>query len=354
MKDLVPEEQMKTVRGVFGGRKLVFVAEIGINHNGDVETARRMIAEAARAGADAVKFQTFVPEQMYSVFASSLLRYGDEREPDDSQIRMFRRFALGREDHRLLKNEAERLGLVFFSTAFDIESVDLLEGLGVALHKVASSEVTNHELLRRMARTGKPVLMSTGISTEREIEMAVELLKKGGCPDLELMHCVSLYPVRPEHANLSRIAALGKRFGLPVGFSDHSRHGEPAMVAAALGARLFEKHFMLDGQSDCPDSAVSLSPDEFAGMKHAVENALTMLGHGGLSYDFSEKEVANSARRSLFSGKFIPKGKALEPGDVVPKRPGVGLPAYRFEEIAGKRARVDIGPDRLLRPEYFE
>jgi sialic acid synthase SpsE len=168
------------------------------------------------------------------------------------------------------------------------------------------------------------------------------------------MHCVSLYPVRPENANLSRITALGKRFGVPVGFSDHSRQNEPPIMAAALGARLFEKHFMLEGQAECPDRDVSLSPDEFAGMKRAVENALIALGHGGLSYDFSEKEVANSARRSLFSRKFIPRGKALEPGDVIPKRPGVGLPVYRFEEISGKRARIDIEPDRLLRPEYFE
>jgi sialic acid synthase SpsE len=291
---------------------------------------------------------------MYSVYTTSLMSHDEESEPDRSQVEFFSRFVFGEGDYRELKKAAGDLGLVFFSSAFDIQSVDLLEQLGVSLYKVASSEVTNHILLRRIAATGKPVIMSTGIATEEEIGMACALLRKGGTSDLALLHCVSLYPLPPEKANLSRIASLREKFAVEVGFSDHTRDGRTAEIAAALGARIFEKHFTLSFDFDCPDSAVSMPPEEFSLMRKTIEEVIMLSGDGHISYDFSEKDVAKSARRSLFSRSFLPKGKVLEAADIAAKRPGVGLPVYSMDEIVGKKCTRDIAGDHVLRREYFK
>lgn len=345
---------MKKLRDLFKNKQLILIAEIGLNHNGDANTALHMIEEAARAGADAVKLQTFVPEKMYSAYATSLLSYNLEKEQDRSQIEFFQRFVLDEDRHRLLKKAAEGLGLVFFSSAFDEESVELLERVGAPIYKVASSEVTNHILLERIAATKKPVIMSTGIAAEEEIGMACDLLRRGGTPDLALLHCVSLYPLPPEKANLSRIASLRERFGVEVGFSDHTRDGRTAEIAAALGARIFEKHFTLSFDFDCPDSAVSMPPKEFRQMRISIEEVTKLIGDGHISYDFSEKEVANSARRSLFSARRIRKGEILRASDVTAKRPGVGMPVYSLGELLGKKCKKEIPEDHLLRREYFE
>lgn len=345
---------MKKLRDLFKKKPLILIAEIGLNHNGDPVTALHMIEEAARAGADAVKIQTFVPERMYSIYATSLMNYHREKEPDRSQIEFFSRFVLSEDNHRLLKKAAEGLGVVFFSSAFDEESVELLERVEAPMYKIASSEVTNHILLERIAATKKPVIMSTGIATEEEIGMACELLRRRGTPDLALLHCVSLYPLPPEKANLSRIVSLRERFGTEVGFSDHTRDGRTAEIAAALGARIFEKHFTPSFDFDCPDSAVSMPPEEFRQMRKSIEEVTKLTGDGHISYDFSEKEVANSARRSLFSARQIRRGETLAAGDVVAKRPGVGLPVYRLGELLGRKCVREIPEDHLLKREYFE
>ena len=178
------------------GRRALYVAEIGLNHNGDLDTARAMIKAAARAGADAVKFQTFVPELMSSVYTLDLMETGAERKPDRGLIDFFRRFVLTRDQYRELKAAAEGLGVLFFSSVFDLDSLELLEGLGTALYKLASSEVTNHPLIEAVAGTGKPAILSTGIATEEEIGMAVDLFRRKSGSELVLMHCVSLYPAR--------------------------------------------------------------------------------------------------------------------------------------------------------------
>lgn len=341
-------------RDHFKGSELVFIAEIGINHNGDAAQAKALVDAAVLAGAHAVKFQTFVPELMYSVYTSSLLAKGREDERDLSQIEFFRTLTLGGEDYRELARFCGRKGIAMFSSPFDAASIELLEEIDVPFYKIASSEVTNTALLKKLGSTGKPVLMSTGICTEKEIGAAVECLVRHGAPDIILMHCVSLYPLPPERANLNRIAALKKAFGLEVGFSDHSPDFRAVELAVALGARIFEKHFTLSPEFECPDRAVSLTPEQFRGMTQAAESALAMLGDGHVDYDFYEKDVAKSARRSLYAKQFIPRGKVLTGDDVIPKRPGTGLSASRIDEIIGRKARVDIEEDFQLRMEYFE
>lgn len=333
---------------------MVFIAEIGLNHLGSADLAAKMLIEAAKAGADAVKFQTFVPEYMYSVYSSSLLKSMNEGEADSSKIDFFKKYVLQQDEYIKLKILAEEHGLVFFSSPFDVDSVNFLEEIGVQLYKIASSELTNHMLLQRIAETKKPVIMSTGMSTEEEISMSIDFLQAEGVPDIVLMHCVSLYPLPTASSNLGRIVSLNKRFNLKVGFSDHTVGFRAAGIATALGARIIEKHFTLDEDYECPDRELSLSPYSFKRMKDSVECILNMIGDGHIDYDFCEDESAMQSRKSLFARRFIPKGKILEMDDIIPKRPGVGIPVYKLNRIIGKRTNRELGEDFLIRTEYLE
>jgi N,N'-diacetyllegionaminate synthase len=333
-------------------RHAKYIAEIGLNHNGDREVARAMISAAARAGADFVKFQAFVPELLYSIYTDDLLNSGREASGDSGRIDFFRKFVLGRKDYLELRRFADGLGVHFFSSVFDIESLRLMEDVGVPLYKIASSEVTNCTLVEAIAETGRPAVLSTGISREDEIRRAVEIFRKRSKAELILMHCVSLYPTPPEQANLARITALAAAFGLPVGFSDHTRDAAAAIVAASLGARIFEKHFTIDRFHDCPDKEISSTPEEFSGMIDSVEKAIGMIGTGAISYGDSEAGVALASRRSLFARRSIPAGKMIEEDDLISLRPGVGMPVYDIKRVVGKRSMVDIPESYLLRDEY--
>ena len=338
---------------IFNNKPFVFIAEIGLNHNGDYDIAAQMVEKAALAGADAVKFQTFIPENMNSVYTASLAKYGIEKEKSNSEADFFKRFLLKKEEYIKLKNQAESLNMIFFSSPFDVESVDFLENLNVEIYKIASSEVTNHILLNKIAETKKCVIMSTGISAEEDISLAVDLLIKNGTPDIVLMHCVSLYPLPPESVNLNRIISLRNRFNLEVGFSDHSKDTKTAEMAAVLGARIFEKHFTLSRDYDCPDKEVSFDQGEFKKMTEKVKSAGRIIGDGHISSGSDEKEVAKMARRSLYASRFIPEGKILDSDDIIPKRPGVGIPVYKYQNVIGKKSNRNIEKDFLLRDEYF-
>jgi sialic acid synthase SpsE len=335
-------------------RKALYVAEIGLNHNGDLDTALAMISSAARAGADAVKFQTFAPEQMNSVYTADLLEGGRERKRDSGTVDFFRRFVFNPDQYRELKSAAKEAGSIFFSSVFDADSLEMLEGLGVPLYKLASSEVTNHPLIAAVAETGKPAILSTGMASEEEIEMAVSLFRKRSGAELVLLHCVSLYPTAAERANLSRIPALSRRFGLPVGFSDHSREAFTPMLAACVGARLFEKHFTIDRFHDCPDKDISFTPEEFAGMIGSVETAIAMIGDGAISSGSAEAGMARAARRSLFARRRIPRGATIVRDDLVALRPGVGIPPCDVGLVAGRTAAVEIPEGYLIRKEYLD
>lgn len=343
---------MYVFQDIFPEKKPVFIAEIGLNHNGDFDTACRMITEAGKAGANAVKFQTFNPGNMNSVYTSSLIKSGKEEEPDNKELAFFKRFIFKKDEYKKLFLLAADLKVEFFSSPFDEESVDLLEEIGVRLYKIASSEVTNHILLDSIAETGKPVIMSTGICTADEISMAIDLLKKKGTSDIILMHCVSLYPTPPEALNLERINLLNNKFNLETGFSDHSTGTKSCEIAAAMGAKFFEKHFKLDKDSDCPDKDVSLTPDEFRELIDSISLVNVMKGSSNIDIA-SDKDIARLARRSIFAKRNIPKGKALTEDDIVPKRPGIGIPVYKLKNLLGKVANREIKEDFLIREEYF-
>lgn len=341
---------MKTFWDIFRGKNFIFIAEIGLNHNGSVQTAREMMIKAAKAGADAVKFQTFVPQLMNSVYTSSLIEHGTEKKSSKKEVKFFKKLTLSKEEYTELFDLAKKLDLIIFSSPFDAESVNLLESLGVELYKIASSEVTNHLLLKEIAKTGKPAVMSTGISTEDEINMAVNILNP--C-DIKLLHCVSLYPLPPEHANMKRILSLKDKFNLETGFSDHTKDSKTIEIAAALGARIFEKHFTLNKKFDCPDRDVSITPSELKKIRKSIEKIILMTGEGRIDYNSPERETARLARRSLFAAKFIPKGKTITAEDIAAKRPGIGIPVYRMDDLIGKKAAKDINEDYLLKTEYL-
>jgi N,N'-diacetyllegionaminate synthase len=345
---------MNSFKNIFPDKEQVFIAEIGLNHNGSIKNALDMIREAHRAGADAVKFQTFLPEHMNSVYTSSLIKYGIEKDASLNEREFFSRFVLSAKEYDQINTLSLQLKIEFFSSPFDIKSVDFLEQLGVRLYKIASSEVTNHILLKRIAETKKPVIISTGISNEKEISMALDLLKKYGTSDIVLMHCVSLYPLQPESANLKRILSLSEAFRCTMGFSDHTKDSKTSELAAALGATFFEKHFTLNDQLDCPDKALSLTPDEFQKYIGSVKLVNKILGNGEINYSSSEKEVARLARKSLFAKKAIRKDTVISQDDVIAKRPGIGLPVYKLNEIIGKKTNTEIPEDYLLRMEYFD
>ncbi len=341
------------LNNIFNEKKIIFIAEIGLNHNGDIALAEEMIASAASAGADAVKFQTFLPEKMNSPYTSSLLKNGTMSEPDYSIIEFFRKFTFNEDQWLGLKRTADKCGTEFFSAPFDAESVALLERLGVRLYKIASSEVTNTPLVRRIGATKKPVLLSTGMTSELDIDFSLKTLKNSGSPETILLHCVSLYPAGPDEINLNRIASLQKRFGLPVGLSDHTADYRSSVIAAALGATVIEKHFMIDKDHDCPDKGVSLTAAEFREMTERVNEAVAMCGSGRVDYSGREGDTARAARRSLFASRSIKAGETVTEDSIIALRPGIGIPPDRIDELTGKIAKIDINKDSLLKREFF-
>lgn len=342
------------LESIFKNRKTVFIAEIGLNHNGNFAQAYEMVMRAAESGADAVKFQTFVPELMNSPYTKSLMEKGDESYTDRGVIDFLSEFTLEKDEYLKLKERAAASGVEFFSAPFDAPSVDLLEGLEVRLYKVASSEVTNIPLLKRIALTRKPVIMSTGMADAEEIYNAVSALNSGGCPDICLLHCVSLYPLEIHEANLLRIVSLREKFGLHTGLSDHSPGYDTVTAAAVLGARVFEKHFRLSDEHECPDAEVSLSPHAFKEMTVRVNAAISMLGSGEIGYGLREAGTAEGARKSLFAAVDIARGDTIAEKDLVALRPGKGISAGMFYSVSGKKALRDIRSGALIKPDDFE
>ncbi|HNX59167.1 MAG TPA: N-acetylneuraminate synthase family protein [Spirochaetota bacterium] len=333
-------------------KKGVFlISEIGLNHNGDFATAERMIRLSASAGADAVKFQTYNPDKMYSIYCKSLLETGREDSPDKSIIDFFAKFCFSMNDLMRLKKIADESSIEFFSAPFDVESVDILEKINVSMYKVASSEVTHDRLLRKIASTGKSVIMSTGFSGENEIDQAVDMFDAS---KLSLLHCVSLYPLDKKDAHLSRIIALNERYGRKTGFSDHSPDTILAEYAVVAGATIIEKHFTISRDFECPDGNVSITPEQMAHLRKSIDDIYQIMGEKELIYGSDEEKVAKSARRSLFASRDIREGEIISEEDIIEKRPGTGIPANKWTMVIGKKALRNISKDHMIRFEDIE
>jgi N-acetylneuraminate synthase/N,N'-diacetyllegionaminate synthase len=330
-----------------GGRAFL-IAEAGVNHNGDLDLAHRLVDAAADAGADAVKFQTFRTDALVSGAAPKARYQVETTGEGESQRAMLARLELSADAHASLRDHAQRRGLVFFSTPFDEASADLLDRLGVELLKVPSGEVTNLPLLRHLAAKRRPILVSTGMCTLDEVATAVETIRAAGDPPVALLHCVSAYPAPVEDTNLRAMDTLRARFGCPVGLSDHSLGIEIALAAVARGAAVLEKHLTLDRALPGPDHRASLEPADFTALVRGVRAIEAALGDGDKRPMPSELDTRAVARRSLVATRALPAGHRLTHADIAIKRPGTGIPPGDLERVLGQRLRHSIAADDLL------
>ena len=320
---------------VGGSGRAYVVAEVGINHGGDVALARHQILAAAEAGADAVKLQTFRPELF---IARSSPYYG-----------IFEQCALSDDEIRELQRYAAAQNIVLFSAVFDDPSVALWQSLDAPVYKIASGDLTHLPLIRAVAHTGRPVLISTGCGDMDEIETAIAAVRgMNPAAPVALFHCVSEYPTPPADANLAAMALLRDRFGVPVGFSDHTEGVAVPVAAVAMGAELIEKHFTHDREADGPDHALSLAPDGFSTMVAMIREAEAAIGVAEKAAVEGET-VRDAIRRSVTAFVDIPEGTVIENAMLAIKRPGTGIPPADFEKVVGRRAARSLAADETLR-----
>jgi len=326
------------------------IAEAGVNHNGDLGLARDLIDAAAAAGADAVKFQTAIPELVVTRYAQKADYQKETSRADESQLEMIRKILFPLETHRELKAYCEERGVIFFSTAFDPVSLDFLEKLGQPYHKIPSGEITNLPYLRQVGAYRRPTILSTGMSTLGEIEAALEVLEQSGTnrERITVLHCNTEYPTPMTDVNLRAMQTIREAFGVRVGYSDHTAGIEVSLAAVALGATMIEKHFTLDRQLPGPDHKASLEPAELKAMVSAIRNIELAMGNGIKRPSSSEANNLRIVRRSLVAAHSIRAGEAFSAANLTAKRPGSGLSPMRWDEVMGRKAPRDFLPDEMI------
>jgi N,N'-diacetyllegionaminate synthase len=315
------------------------IAEAGINHNGDVNLAKKLIDVAKEAGADAVKFQTFKTEEVVARDAEKADYQKQATGVEESQFEMMKKFELTEKDFGELSAYAQKKGIAFLSSPFDKKSVDLLDELGVPAFKVPSGEITNFPLLKHIARKKKSIILSTGMSTLGEIEDALEVIRKEGAKEIILLHCVSCYPAKVEDMNLGAMETLRCAFKLPVGLSDHSLGITIAIAAVALGSCAIEKHLTLDRNLPGPDHSASLEPEELKQMVTAIRNVEKAMGNGVKRPAKDEEENKKVGRRSIVASVDIPRGTIISEEMLDVKRLGGGLEPIYLEKVCGAIAK---------------
>lgn len=329
-------------------KKVFIIAEAGVNHNGDIALAKRLIDEGAKAGVDAVKFQTFKAETLVSKSAKKAEYQKNTTNVEESQFEMLKKLELDYGVHEELMSYAQNKGVMFLSSAFDLESIDLLRELGISLFKVPSGEITNLPYLRKIAQTGKQIVLSTGMSTLADIEKALEVLRENGAQDITVLHCNTEYPTPMKDVNLSAMNSIQNAFKLPVGYSDHTIGIEIPIAAVALGAEMIEKHFTLDKTMEGPDHKASLEPEELKAMVDAIRNIEVALGHGVKQLSESEKKNMTIARKSLVAKNNISIGEVFSEDNLTIKRPGTGLSPMEWDNVIGTISRKNYEADEVI------
>lgn len=331
--------------------KTLIIAEAGVNHNGDLALARKLIEAAAAAGADRVKFQTFSADALVTTQASKADYQMQSTDADESQHEMLRRLELTRDMHDELIAHCKAQGIEFFSTGFDMHSVDLLARLGLECFKIPSGEITNLPYLRHVGGYGKQVILSTGMAGLGEIEAALIALEQAGTPRsrITVLHCTTEYPAPIAEVNLNAMLTIQRAFGVAVGYSDHTPGIEVAIAAVALGATVIEKHFTLDRNLPGPDHKASLEPAELKSMVAAIRNVEQALGAGIKCASPSEIKNRSISRKSIVAARAIEQGEMFSNENLTAKRPGTGITPMRWDELIGKRA-----PRRYRRDELIE
>lgn len=328
-------------------RKVLIIAEVGVNHNGSLERAKKMIDIARECGTDIVKFQTAIVNKLVSQCALMADYQKKNTGIDESQKEMLNRLTLPYEAFLELKDYSDSVGIQFLSTPFDIESIHFLEKL-VPFWKIPSGEITNYPYLVEIGKTGKPVILSTGMSELAEIDAAVALLKENGTKEITLLHCNTQYPTPYTDVNLKAMLTLSEKFQLPVGYSDHTEGIEVPIAAVAMGAEVIEKHFTMSRSLPGPDQKASLEPDELKAMVQAIRNIEIAMGDGRKTVSQSEKENLNIARKSIIAATNICQGEIFTEKNLTTKRPGNGISPMKWKEVIGQKAIRDFAEDELI------
>ena len=328
--------------------KVFIIAEAGVNHNGDIDLAKKLVDKASEVGADAIKFQSFRAEKLVTRNAKKAEYQENTTDKEESQFEMIKKLELGYEEHQRLINHCRSKGIMFLSSPFDLESIDLLNDLGLEIFKIPSGEITNLPYLRKIGRLGKKVILSSGMSTLGDIEKALEILRNNGSTDITVLHCNTEYPTPIIDVNLLAMNTIREAFKVKVGYSDHTLGIEVPIAAVALGATIIEKHFTLDKTMEGPDHKASLEPREFKEMVRCIRNIELALGDGIKRITESERKNVNIARKSIVTSRDINKGETFTEANLVIKRPGNGICPMRWDEIIGRVAIRDFREDEMI------
>lgn len=330
--------------------RTLIIAEAGVNHNGDLDLARQLVDAAVAAGADIVKFQTFNANRQVTRTAKKADYQAQATDSKESQHEMLRRLELSDEMHKELIAHCAARNIGFFSTGFDVESVDLLISLGQDCFKIPSGEITNLPYLRHIGRLGKAVILSTGMATLGEIEAAIDVLEQAGTPraNITVLHCTTEYPTPMAEVNLRAMQSIHAAFGVAVGYSDHTPGIEVAIAAVALGASVIEKHFTLDRNLPGPDHKASLEPEDLKAMVAAIRNIEIALGDGIKRLTPSEARNKPVVRKSLVASQTIKAGEVFSAQNIATKRPGTGISPMHWDGVMGRTAPRDFETDELI------
>lgn len=331
--------------------KVFIIAEAGVNHNGCLKTAKKLVDIAVKARCDAVKFQTFKAESLLTkaVAMTGYQKQTVKNSTIKTQFDLIKSLELSYRDFETIKKYCAKNKIIFLSTPFDTESADFLDSLRMKLFKVSSGDLTNIPFLKYLATKGKPIILSTGMGDMPEIEEAVLAIKKKGNHKISLLHCVTDYPAAMKDLNLKAIPSLAKQFKVSVGFSDHSLGIEASIAAVALGAKIIEKHFTISRNSPGPDHKASLEPQELTALVVSIRNIENALGDGIKKRTSVEKQYVRLVRKSLIAAHDIPAGKKITVDDVAIKRPGTGIPPKEIERILNRSMKKKILKDSVLR-----
>ena len=328
--------------------RVFVIAEAGVNHNGDLKIAKQLVDAAVWAGADAVKFQTFRAESVVSKFAEKAEYQKKTMNDEQKQIDLLKKLELSEEKHKYLMEYCKKKEILFLSTPFDLESIDFLVKIGIELLKIPSGEITNLPYLRRVASTGKKVIMSTGMSDLNEVQSAVSVLRQYGSEDISLLHCNTEYPTPVEDVNLRAMVTLHENLDVTVGYSDHTSGIEIPIAAVAMGAKIIEKHFTVDRTMEGPDQNASLEPTELKKMIEAIRNVEVALGDGKKIPSKSEKKNIDVVRKSIVAKRTICKGEFFSEENLTTKRPGIGISPMMWNEIIGLVANRTFYEDEII------
>lgn len=328
--------------------RVYIIAEAGVNHNGNIDNAIKLIDEAKKKGCDCIKFQTYQTEKLVTKTAPKAEYQVKNTKNKDTQFEMLKKLELGFEDFDKIKKHCDEVEIDFMSTPFDCDSVDMLEKIGVSVYKIASGDITNKQLLQHVAQTQKPIILSTGMSTLEEIAEAISWIEEKDNFQITLLHCTSNYPAPYSEVNMKAMHTIRDEFSYPVGYSDHTEGIEIPIMAAAMGAKVLEKHFTLDKNMEGPDHKASLDVEELGNMVSAVRHIELAQGDGNKIPTESELNTRMVARKSIVATRKLMKGERIERKDLTIKRPGTGIEPKYIDDLLGRLVVRTIDLDEML------